>query len=454
MEEINIKEFLDFVKEKILIVLIAVLSCVALVLIYDGLIKTKKYSTYTTIALVKTNSDNATITQSDIQVNQNLVNTYSEIVKSKKVLKQVIKELKLDYSVEELSSRISVTSLNDTEIIKISVLDESSKRAYNITNEIAKVFIKEISSIYQMNNVSIVDAPEISNKVANNTLIKDLILSIGVGIMLSVGTLFVIFYFDDTVKFSEEFEEEIGVPVVAKVFRSRIDNDKKDAKTELMVSKFPKSVVSESIKTLRTNLQFSSIDKTIRTLLITSSIPGEGKSFISSNLAVSFAQANKRVLLIDCDMRKGRLHKIFKLNNTNGYSNLLLDDVANFKDYIKKTNIPGLSVITRGTIPPNPSELLNSSKNKELIKELKKHYDKIIFDGVPCSGLTDSVIMSALVDKVAIVATNKYTPKTELISTKNLLIKTNAPIAGIIINKIDSTAGYYGKYYYYYGDRK
>lgn len=454
MEEINIKEFLDFVKEKILIVLIAVLSCVALVLIYDGLIKTKKYSTYTTIALVKANSDNATITQSDIQVNQNLVNTYSEIVKSKKVLKQVIKELKLDYSVEELSSRISVTSLNDTEIIKISVLDESSKRAYNITNEIAKVFIKEISSIYQMNNVSIVDVPEISNKVANNTLIKDLILSIGVGIMLSVGTLFVIFYFDDTVKFSEEFEEEIGVPVVAKVFRSRIDNDKKDAKTELMVSKFPKSVVSESIKTLRTNLQFSSIDKTIRTLLITSSIPGEGKSFISSNLAVSFAQANKRVLLIDCDMRKGRLHKIFKLNNTNGYSNLLLDDVANFKDYIKKTNIPGLSVITRGTIPPNPSELLNSSKNKELIKELKKHYDKIIFDGVPCSGLTDSVIMSALVDKVAIVATNKYTPKTELISTKNLLIKTNAPIAGIIINKIDSTAGYYGKYYYYYGDRK
>ena len=454
MEEINIKEFLDFVKEKILIVLIAVLSCVALVLIYDGLIKTKKYSTYTTIALVKTNSDNATITQSDIQVNQNLVNTYSEIVKSKKVLKQVIKELKLDYSVEELSSRISVTSLNDTEIIKISVLDESSTRAYNITNEIAKVFIKEISSIYQMNNVSIVDVPEISNKVANNTLIKDLILSIGVGIMLSVGTLFVIFYFDDTVKFSEEFEEEIGVPVVAKVFRSRIDNDKKDAKTELMVSKFPKSVVSESIKTLRTNLQFSSIDKTIRTLLITSSIPGEGKSFISSNLAVSFAQANKRVLLIDCDMRKGRLHKIFKLNNTNGYSNLLLDDVANFKDYIKKTNIPGLSVITRGTIPPNPSELLNSSKNKELIKELKKHYDKIIFDGVPCSGLTDSVIMSALVDKVAIVATNKYTPKTELISTKNLLIKTNAPIAGIIINKIDSTAGYYCKYYYYYGDRK
>lgn len=454
MEEINIKEFLDFVKEKILIVLITVLSCVALVLIYDGLVKTKKYSTYTTIALVKANSENATITQSDIQVNQNLVNTYSEIVKSKKVLKQVIKELKLDCSVEELSKKISVTSLNDTEIIKITVLDESSKRAYNITNEIAKVFIKEISSIYQMNNVSIVDVPEISNKVANNTLIKDLILSIGVGIVLSVGTLFVIFYFDDTVKFSEEFEEEIGVPVVAKVFRSRIENNKKDVKTELMVSKFPKSVVSESIKTLRTNLQFSSIDKTIRTLLITSSIPGEGKSFISSNLAISFAQANKRVLLIDCDMRKGRLHKIFKLNNTNGYSNLLLDDIANFKDYIKKTNISGLSVITRGTIPPNPSELLNSSKNKELIKELKKHYDKIIFDGVPCSGLTDSVIMSSLVDKVAIVTTNKYTPKTELISTKNLLIKVNAPIAGIIINKIDPTAGYYGKYYYYYGDKK
>jgi capsular exopolysaccharide synthesis family protein len=153
-------------------------------------------------------------------------------------------------------------------------------------------------------------------------------------------------------------------------------------------------------------------------------------------------------------MRKGRIHKIFKVNNNDGYSNLLLDKIENYDKYIKKTTIDKLSVITRGSLPPNPSELLNSTKNKELIKELKKHYDKIIFDGVPCSGLPDSIIMSSLVDKVIIVSSNGYTPKNEFMSTKNTLEKAKAPIAGFIVNKIDSTQGTYGKYYYYYGDRK
>lgn len=455
MEEINLKELFDYIKEKWLIILIVVLSFLSITFVYDKFIKVKTYSTYTTIALVKSNADTKGLTQSDIQINQSLINTYSEIVKSKKVLNQVMKELDIKYSIKELSNKIEVNSVNDTEIIKIKVTDTNSKDAYLITNSVSKYFIKEVNDIYQMENVSVVDSAEISNEVSNNTLIRDLAIAILFGIASSSLVLFIIFYFDDRIKYNESFEEEIGLPVVSTIFKSRInDNKKRKIKTELIVNKYPKSVVSESIKNLRTNLQFSSIDKTLRTLLITSSIPAEGKSFISSNLAISFAQANKRVLLIDCDMRKGRLHKIFRLNNTNGYSNLLVDKIENYKEYIKKTNIPNLSVITRGTIPPNPSELLNSTKNKELIKELKKHFDKIIFDGVPCSGLTDSVIMSSLVDKVAIITSNKYCPKTELMNTINTFKKANASIAGIIVNNINSNKGYYGKYYYYYGDKK
>lgn len=462
MEEINIKDFLSFLKEKALIIILSILVAFSLVFIYDNTIKVAKYSTYTTIALVKSTNDTTTITQNDITINKSLVNTYSEIVKSKKVLKKVIKELGLDMTTDELAKEISVSSINETEIIKIVVEDTSSSRAYKITKSISKSFIKEINEIYQMDNISIVDEPEINKVVSNNTLKRDLVLSIAVGAFLSIGILFIMYYFDDTIKYHDNIEEELNMPILAKVFRSRAyDLDKKNKKknkkrstTELILNKYPKSVVSESIKTLRTNLEFSSVEKTIRSILITSSVPGEGKSFISSNLAISFAQNGKRVLLIDSDMRKGRLHKIFKLNNKNGYSDLLIDNIENFKDYIKKTNIPGVNVITRGTIPPNPSELLNSTKNKELIKELKKHYDKIIFDGVPCSGLPDSIIMSSLVDKVLIVTSNKYTPKSEFLDAKNSLEKANAPIAGFIVNNIDTKQGSYSKYYYYYGDRK
>lgn len=459
MEEINIKDFLEFIKEKVIIVIISVIIAIAGISVYDLLLKTPKYSTYTTIALVKANEGD--YTQNDLTVNKNLVDSYSVLVKSKKVLKEVINDLDLDYEVDKLAKQISVSSVNETEYLKITVEDKSPKKAYMIAKTTSKYFTNEVQKIYKMNNVSIVDEPEISDKISNNTFKRDLVLGFAAGLFISVGILFVIYYFDDTIKYHDEIEEELNLPVLAKVFKSRIEDlnkkkrkNNKVATTELILAKYPKSVVSESIKTLRTNLEFSSVEKTIRTILITSSIPGEGKSFISSNLAISFAQANKRVLIIDADMRKGRLHKIFKVNNTKGYSDLLIDKVENFGEYIKKTSVPGVSVITRGTIPPNPSELLNSTKNKELIKELKKHFDKIIFDGVPCSGLPDSIIVSSLVDKVIIVSSNKYTPKNEFISTKNTLEKANAPIAGFIVNKIDSTQGTYGKYYYYYGDKK
>ncbi|MBQ3475389.1 MAG: polysaccharide biosynthesis tyrosine autokinase [Bacilli bacterium] len=452
MEEINIKEFLGYIKEKVLYVIIAIILCVSAFAAYDLFIKTPKYSTYATIALVKAN-ESATMTQNDLNVNKSLVSTYSVIVKSKKVLKATIEESGLKYTPEELSNEISVSSPDEVNLIKITVQDKSAKNAYKITKTLADVFSKEVANTYEMNNIRIIEEPEITDKVSNNTLKRDLILGFAIGLFLSVGVLFVIFYFDDTIKYHDDIEEELGLPILAKVFKSRLGDKKKPISTELILAKYPKSVVSESIKTFRTNLEFTSIDKTIRTMLITSSVPGEGKSFISANLAISFAQSNKRVLIIDADMRKGRLHKLFRVNNTKGYSNLLLDKPENFIEYVKKTSVDGVSVITRGTIPPNPSELLGSTKNKELIKELKNHFDKIIFDGVPCSGMPDSIIMSSLVDSVVIVASNKMTPKNEFINTKNVLLKAKAPISGFIVNKIDSTQGTYGKYYYYYGDK-
>lgn len=219
--------------------------------------------------------------------------------------------------------------------------------------------------------------------------------------------------------------------------------------TELVINSDPKSAISESIRTLRTNLQFSSVDKKIKTILITSSVPGEGKSFIAANLACSFANSGSKVLLVDCDIRKGRQHRIFGFHNKKGLSNLLLDNVTKvYSEYIHETVINNLSVIFKGMTPPNPSELLNSEKNKQLISVLKDEFDVVIFDGAPITGLPDSLIMSTLVDGVIVVTACKETTITLLENTKKSLQNVNANILGVILNRASSSKNkYYGTYY-------
>lgn len=218
---------------------------------------------------------------------------------------------------------------------------------------------------------------------------------------------------------------------------------------ELIVYSDPKSSMSEAIRTIRTNLQFASVDNKLKTILVTSSIPGEGKSFIASNLAVSLADAGNKVLLVDCDIRRGRQHRIFKRHNKKGLSSLLLEDVKTaYKSYINDSGIKNLSIIFKGVTPPNPSELLNSAKNKELISIIKKQYDYVIFDGAPVGGLPDSLVMSTLVDGVIVVCSYKSTSYKLLEDTKKNLENINANILGVVLNRTEKkNSKYYEEYY-------
>lgn len=220
-------------------------------------------------------------------------------------------------------------------------------------------------------------------------------------------------------------------------------------KEELVIHNKPKSNISEDIRTIRTNLMFTSSDEESQVILVTSSIPGEGKSFISSNLATAFAQTDETTLLIDCDLRLGRIHKIFGVSNDKGFSNLLASQsVVNCADFIKKTPIPNLYVIPRGTVPPNPSELLNSTNTKRVINFLRENFSRIIFDGVPINGLPDSLIMALLVDRVVLVTTAGYTKIDELMEAKKALEKIDANIAGVVVNRVNHTKrGKYSNYY-------
>lgn len=221
---------------------------------------------------------------------------------------------------------------------------------------------------------------------------------------------------------------------------------------ELIVNDYPKSSITESIKTIRTNLKFSSVNKKIKTILITSSIGNEGKSFISANLSATFANSKEKILLIDCDLRKGRQQTLFNIvtKSKMGLSNLLIDEnwSKNLKEYIYETNIKNLDIITSGTIPPNPSVLLESPKLEKILEELKKEYDVIIFDTPPVLGMTDTLLLSRLADVVLIVARAKKTTIELLNNTKQALEKVNANIAGVILNKVDKSTNKYYKSYY------
>lgn len=221
-------------------------------------------------------------------------------------------------------------------------------------------------------------------------------------------------------------------------------------KDELIVKTMPKSVISEYIRTIRTNLEFSLSGYDKKVVMVTSSLPGEGKSFISGNLSVALAQNGNKVLLIDCDLRLGRVHKVFNLTNKKGLSNLIVkyEDVDDVEDYIKKTDVKNLFVIPRGTVPPNPSELLSSRRFVNIIEDFKQLFDYIILDCVPVNGLPDALVLSKIADKTVIVAKYGSTNIDALEDTKKALDNVDASIAGVVVNKIPKSRTKYGNYYY------
>lgn len=218
---------------------------------------------------------------------------------------------------------------------------------------------------------------------------------------------------------------------------------------ETFVLDNPKSQIAESFRTLRTNLQFLDIDREIKSIVITSSIPGEGKSTIAINLAMSMAQLDKKILIIDCDLRKPVLHKFFKLNNRQGLTNILAKK-EDFKDNINKINkLDNLDVLTSGPTPPNPSELLNSKSMKEFLNSIRDEYDLIVIDSPPVGVVSDSTILSTLVDGTILVVSAKTTDRTLIKRSKEQLEQVDANILGTILNKVPVREG---SEYSYYGN--
>lgn len=213
-----------------------------------------------------------------------------------------------------------------------------------------------------------------------------------------------------------------------------------------------KTTVSEAFRSLRTNLQFTSVDRKVKSILITSSLPNEGKSTIIKNLAYALAMTGVKVIVVDCDLRNPTVHQMFKIPNMGGLTNIIVEDDRYEKYVISDKEFDNLGIITSGPIPPNPSELIGSNRMKSFLDKLKENYDYVLLDAPPVLLVTDPTVLAPVVDGVILVI---QANKTEIEATKRakeILTNVKANILGAVLNKVkEQRSGYY-YYYYYYND--
>lgn len=223
-------------------------------------------------------------------------------------------------------------------------------------------------------------------------------------------------------------------------------------KSNLVTLTDSKSVAAEAYRTLRTNIQFSSYDQEVRVITVTSSRPAEGKSTIACNMAITFAENGKKVLLVDTDLRRPTVHKKFKLPNSLGIVNVIMN-MELLHEVVHHDVTEGLDIITSGVIPPNPSELLGSRKFQRFIDEMRDQYDTIILDSPPLLAVTDAQVLTTLSDGTVVVVQHGVTKKDEISQAKDLLEKVKGNILGVVLSQIPpEDNGYY--YYYSYEDKK
>ncbi|HEX2963318.1 MAG TPA: polysaccharide biosynthesis tyrosine autokinase, partial [Ignavibacteriales bacterium] len=300
-------------------------------------------------------------------------------------------------------------------------------------------------------NVLIVDPGRIPEKPAkpNRPLIVLIGLVLGVG--MGVGFAFVRNYFDNTIKTPEDIERK-NVNVLAWIPKIEGLGPGGNKDLEFIVARKPDSIPAEAYRALRTRVQFSKFENEgIKTILVTSSAPSEGKTTTAVNLAGSFAQANKKTIIIDSDLRKPRLHNVFKAERYPGFTDYVFGE-AEFEQIIRKSDVNNLYFATAGTIPPNPSELLGSSHFDDFLRRLKSEFDMIIVDSPPIIAVTDSEILSRKVDASILVVSAEKTEADLMSKSIELLTHEANTFIGVLLNNFSYRAGYgsYYKYYYYY----
>ena len=431
---------------------------------------------------ISVGSISASITSSDLVASKNLVNSYIVILKTRNCLEDVIDYAELDMSYEGIVGMISAEAVNETEIFRVTVTCSDPEKAETIANAIAYVLPKKIASIIEGTSAKVVEYAIMASRRSSPSFTKNAIVGMAIGFILSAGFVALREIFDLTIRTEEDITDVSKYPILAEVpdmtapskggyyyangkkkkkygyYMPGSKDGDKDAKVELFGEKIS-FAASEAYKLLRTKVQYSFADENnCRVICTTSALAGEGKSLSSVNLACSLAQLDKKVVLIDCDLRRPSLALKMGVQKSPGLSEYLTRHVHStevIQGFSTGSSIK-FDVVSAGKIPPNPMELLSSARMEKLVEKFKGVYDYIILDLPPVEEVSDALVAAKLADGVLMVVRQDYCNRTAIENALKQLEFVNAKILGVIFNATYDD-GFGKKYYYkskYYGNKK
>ncbi|MGV0776988.1 polysaccharide biosynthesis tyrosine autokinase [Mycolicibacterium elephantis] len=430
-------------------VMVAVLGAVAL-----NLLTTPVYEASTRLFVSTTSGATATEMYQGNRYSQERVISYTQLIMGETLAQRTIDKLDLDMEAGDLATNVKASAKLDTVLIDVSVRDESPVRARDLADALSDEFVVMVRELETPPDGTSPDArvvveqrAAIPDKPVSPKTRRNLSLALALGLLLGCGLAFLRDLLDNTVKDHRSLEEITGVSVVGSI---PLDKDRRKKPASSLEN--DNSAFSESFRKLRTNLQFLAVDNPPRVIVVTSSMPNEGKSTTAINIALALAESDHNVALVDGDLRRPRLDGYLGLVRSVGLSTVLAGS-ASLKDALQKTAFPGITVLTSGAIPPNPSELLGSLAAKNLLDELRQQFDYVVIDSSPLLAVTDAAILSASADGVLIVARHGQTKRDQLTHAVTNLRSVGAQILGAVFTMTPprGSASYSYSYYYSYG---
>jgi len=321
---------------------------------------------------------------------------------------------------------------------------ETNKHMYE--SLLKRIKETEVTGELKTTNIRVIDKATVPKSPVKPKKKLNLLIALFVGLMGGGGLAFLFEGLDQSVRTPEDVKNHIKLPALASIAIPK--DDDKGVAPEFITEKKPRSTISESYRSLRTSIMFTAVEHKRKTLAFTSSGPQEGKTTSAINLAIVMAQAGEKTVLVDADLRKPRIEKAFDMEAEHGLTGILAGR-ENLDEAIRKTDNNNLDIITCGLIPPNPSELLGSSKMDELLEELENRYDRVIIDTPPVLAVTDAVVLSGKVDGTIVVVKGGDTNRHALLKTKEILESVHSSnLIGVVLNMVETGKG--GGHYYYY----
>ncbi len=366
------------------------------------------------------------------------------------------KELEaLKQQISQLQNQIDVigkpeTPAQDAELSRLQA--EMTQLRQSLTYLLQSFENIRLAEAQSTSNIAIIEPATVPTIPVRPRTLPNTLLGGLIGLMIAVGVVFLIEYLDDRVRSPEQIDRLLKLPVVGLI--AKMNDSAQNGKSRLIAVREPRSPVTEAFRVLRTNIQFAGVDHAIRTLLVTSAGPTEGKSTIAANLAVVMAQAGLKVALVDGDLRRPTIHKLFNVSNHSGLTDVMLAESNFGSTWLQSSDVSGLLLVPSGPLPPNPSELLGTKRMQQFLDYLHGQVDTVIIDTPPLLPVTDALVLAPKADGVLLVIDYGSTRIGEALQGRNQLNQSGARIVGIAMNKIPTgRRGYsyydYRRYYAY-----